>query len=259
MNPTAMLWDISRNCEGQAESALETVSHVPAIHSLPHRPGRRVLYDCHTKHFRHTHVRRPAERERFRKDGGQMKAARKETIASTFDNLRRVVQVVQGYSKRAERVAGLTGPQLWAIKVLAESAPVMVSDLARRMYLHPSTVIGILDRLETRGLVGRTRSTEDRRVVTVVLTRKGKETVKKVPVVAQGLLLTGLEELSDPELKVIAEGLELLVGILGAGRMPPQLLFSEEVNAPHGADGVEAVPGNPRTMTIRRARKRPPR
>ncbi|RJP23476.1 MAG: MarR family transcriptional regulator [Deltaproteobacteria bacterium] len=162
-----------------------------------------------------------------------MTTGRKKTIAGAFDNLRRVVQVVHGYSKRAEHVAGLTGPQLWAIKVLAESAPIMVSELARRMYLHPSTVIGILDRLETRGLVRRTRSTEDRRVVTVGLTRRGKETVKKVPAVAQGLLLTGLEELSDLDLKVISEGLELLVGILGAQRMPPRLLFSDEVNIPH--------------------------
>lgn len=170
-----------------------------------------------------------------------MNAGRKEAIACAFDNLRRVVQVVHGYSKRAEPVAGLTGPQLWAIKVLAESAPIMVSDLARRMYLHPSTVIGILDRLETRGLVTRTRSKEDRRVVTVGLTRSGKGTIKRVPVVAQGLLLKGLEELSDHDLKVISEGLGLLVNILGAQRMPPQLLFPDEMNIPHDGGGDETA------------------
>jgi DNA-binding MarR family transcriptional regulator len=117
----------------------------------------------------------------------------------------------------------------------------MVSDLARRMYLHPSTVIGILDRLETRGLVTRTRSKEDRRVVTVGLTRSGKGTIKRVPVVAQGLLLKGLEELSDHDLKVISEGLGLLVNILGAQRMPPQLLFSDEMNIPHDGGGDETA------------------
>ena len=165
-------------------------------------------YNCYTNYWYYMHVGRPAQREGFRNIGGHMTARRKETIACAFDNLRRVVRVVHGYSKRAEHVAGLTGPQLWAIKVLAESAPIMVSDLARRMYLHPSTVIGILDRLETRGLVTRTRSTVDRRVVTVGLTRRGKETVKKVPVVAQGLLLKGMEALSDHDLEAISEGLE---------------------------------------------------
>ena len=75
-----------------------------------------------------------------------------ELIADTIDNLRRVFQVIQEYSKKVEHTTGLTSPQLWAIKVLAEAAPVMVSELARRMYLHPATVVGILTRLESHGL-----------------------------------------------------------------------------------------------------------
>ncbi len=153
-------------------------------------------------------------------------------ITEILDNLRRVFQVIHGYSKRAERVAGFTGPQLWAMKVLAESAPIRVSDLARRMYLRPPTVVGILDRLEQQGQVARTRSAEDLRVVTVTLTAKGKKTVGKIPQVAQGLLLTGLKELDNKQLEAVSEGLELLVGILGARQIPPQLLFSKEVNVP---------------------------
>jgi len=156
-------------------------------------------------------------------------------INEILDDLRRVFQVVHGYSKRAERVAGMTGPQLWAMKVLAESAPIRVSDLAWRMYLQPPTVVGILDRLEQQGLVLRSRSTTDHRVVEVTLTEKGKETVSKVPQVAQGLLLTGLKGLDDKQLETVFEGLELLVGILGARNLPPQLMFSDEVNAPRRA------------------------
>ncbi|MCL5885332.1 MAG: MarR family transcriptional regulator, partial [Deltaproteobacteria bacterium] len=83
---------------------------------------------------------------------------RDREIAGVLDNLRRVFRVVHRYSKRAEKVGGLTGPQLWAMKVLAESAPLRVTDLARRMYLHPSTVVGILHRLEQQDMVTRTRS-----------------------------------------------------------------------------------------------------
>ncbi|MBP2678903.1 MAG: MarR family winged helix-turn-helix transcriptional regulator [Deltaproteobacteria bacterium] len=158
-------------------------------------------------------------------------------ITEILDNLRRVFQVVHGYSKRAERVAGFTGPQLWAMKVLAESAPIRVSDLARRMYLQPPTVVGILDRLEQLGQVKRTRSADDLRVVEVSLTGKGKNTVSKVPQVAQGLLLTGLKDLDEKQLETVSEGLELLVGILGARKVPPQLLFSKEVNVPCVRDG----------------------
>ena len=54
-----------------------------------------------------------------------------ELIADTIDNLRRVFQVIQEYSKKVEHATGLTSPQLWAIKVLAEAAPMIVSELAR--------------------------------------------------------------------------------------------------------------------------------
>jgi DNA-binding MarR family transcriptional regulator len=166
-----------------------------------------------------------------------------EAIGRVLDDLRRVFQVVHGYSKRAERVGGLTGPQLWAVKVLAESSPVRVSDLARRMYLHPSTVVGILDRLESGGLVQRTRSTEDRRVVTVSLTDKGNQLVAKTPEVAQGLLLTGLRALPHRELHAVETGLSLLVEVLGAQELPPRLLFSDEVNAPVKEHSPRSKPG----------------
>src|SRR4030067_1649706 len=136
-------------------------------------------------------------------------------MARVFANIRGVIQVVQGYSNRAQRVGGLPGPQLWAIRVLSESAPIGVSDLARQMYLQPSTVVGILDRLEAKGLAVRIRSKQDHRVVDVKLTGKGKAIAVRSPAVAQALLLKGLEELSGHDLRVVSAGRGALGGPLG--------------------------------------------
>jgi len=174
---------------------------------------------------------------RYRRMEQTRKVRRDREIADVLDNLRRVFNVVHRYSKRAEKVGGMTGPQVWAMKVIAESAPIRVTDLARRMYLHPSTVVGILDRLEQNAQVTRTRSEKDHRVVTVSLTAKGRETVSNVPQIAQGLLLQGLKELSDEDLQTTSEGLRRLVGILGMEGMPPPLLLSPEVNASTGTIG----------------------
>jgi len=151
-------------------------------------------------------------------------------VSNIIDSLRRVIQVVNEQSKRAEHETGLTGPQLWAIKIIAECAPIKVSDLARKMYLHPATVVGIIDRLESRGLVERKRSTKDRRVVEIVLTIQGNEMVRQSPEVAQGLLVIGLEALPDKKLINISEGLEQLVKIFGAQEIPPQLILTSEIN-----------------------------
>ena len=155
-------------------------------------------------------------------------------VADMIDNIRRVFQAVNEYSKKAERETGLTSPQLWAIKVIAEGAPIKVSELANRMYLHPATVVGILDRLEGRELVKRTRSKEDRRVVEIDLTQQGRELLTQSPEVAQGLLVKGLETLPKEKLFQLDEGLKSLVKILGAQKIPPKLLLSPEVNLPKG-------------------------
>jgi len=153
-----------------------------------------------------------------------------DLIAQVTDNLRRVFQVVNEHSKRAMRETGLTGPQLWAIKVIADQGPLRVSDLARRLYLHNATVVGIIDRLEAQGLAQRTRSREDRRVVMVDLTEQGKDMVVRSPEVAQGLLVAGLEKIPREKLETISEGFDLMVRILGAQNLPPQLILSPEVN-----------------------------
>lgn len=155
-----------------------------------------------------------------------------DTVAEIIDNLRRVFQVVNEQSKKAEKETGLTGPQLWAIKTIAQEAPIMVSEIARRMYLHPATVVGILNRLERRGFVLRVRSKEDRRVVRVELTALGEDLVKAAPAVAQGLLVAGLEKLKTNNLKTLAASLDQLVEILGAQGIPAQLILSPEVNKP---------------------------
>lgn len=142
-------------------------------------------------------------------------------VAEILDNIRRLFQFVNEHSKRAVRETGLTGPQLWAIKVIAERAPIRVSELARRMYLHPATVVGIIDRLELRGLVSRTRSRTDRRVVEIDLTPQGRTLVAEAPEVFQGVLLKGLESLSLDTLQEVAGGLDKLVTILGVQETPP--------------------------------------
>jgi DNA-binding MarR family transcriptional regulator len=151
-------------------------------------------------------------------------AKKSEEIPEVIDNVRRIFHAINEYSKTIERTTGLTGPQLWAVKLLAKAAPMRVSDLARQMYLHPATVVGILDRLETKGLVTRNRSKEDRRTVDLLLTDKGKELAATAPEVAQVMLMKGLEELPDEQFSCVEEGMKQVVRLLGAEHLSPQPL-----------------------------------
>lgn len=156
----------------------------------------------------------------------------KQVISNIIDNLRRIFHILNEQSKKVKKDTGLTGPQLWTIKVIYEHAPLNLSDLAARLYLHSTTVVGIIDRLETHGLVKRSRSKDDRRMVSIELTAKGKALIKNAPEVAQGLLVAGLEELSEASLTEIDSSMQLLVKIFGAQKIPPKLILSSEVNLP---------------------------
>lgn len=152
-----------------------------------------------------------------------MKKDRKAT-PEIVDNLRRVFQAITEYSKTAERSTGLTGPQLWAVNILANRAPLRVSELAQLMYISPATVVGILDRLEIKGLISRTRSTEDRRAVDLHLTEAGKTLAAKSPEVAQVMLVKGLDELTDAQFSAVELGMKQMVRMLGAEHITPQPL-----------------------------------
>ena len=141
---------------------------------------------------------------------------KQNVITHIMDNIRRVFQILNEQSQRVKQETGLTGPQLWAIRVIHEHGPINISDIAKRMYLHPTTVLGIIDRLEARGLVSRTRSKDDRRITWVELTQDGNNLVKSVPEVVHGLLGAALEGISLNELAAIDEGLSELVKIFGA-------------------------------------------
>lgn len=161
-----------------------------------------------------------------------MRKSKSTMVAEIIDNLRRVFSVLAEHSRKAEHETGLTGSQLWVVKILDEASPMKVTELARSMYLHPATMVGLLDRLELKGLVQRTRSDKDRRVVHVSISDQGRELVRNSPEVAQGLLVKGLEPLTGKKLEVILEGLEQIVSILGVHGEPPKLIHSSDVNLP---------------------------
>jgi len=74
----------------------------------------------------------------------------------------------------------LTPVQGHALSLLDPEQPIAMSALADALFCHASNVTGIVDRLETRGLVERQAGREDRRVKTLVPTEAGKRVRSQV-------------------------------------------------------------------------------
>ncbi|MBJ2130384.1 MarR family transcriptional regulator [Alteromonas sp. IB21] len=95
--------------------------------------------------------------------------------------LRRVIRAVDLRSKQLSKHVGLTGPQLLVMQNIEERPGIMVREIAENINLSPATITNILDRLESRDLATRIRSTQDKRKVGVYLTERGKEAVVDAP------------------------------------------------------------------------------
>ena len=81
------------------------------------------------------------------------------------------------------RAAGLEPQQylmLLAIRGLAPDTPAKIQTLADRLALKHHSAVELLDRLENRGLVRRTRSRTDRRQVLVSLLPRGQKVLERV-------------------------------------------------------------------------------
>lgn len=149
-------------------------------------------------------------------------------VDEVMQNLRRIVKALQEYSSSVEKRFGLTGPQLWALWELNRRGPLGLKALAEQMHLDPSTVTGVVDRLQRRGLVLRGSDPEDRRRVVISLTPEGASTVKAAPHPAQGQLIHALIAMDPIQVETLNQSLGLLVSVMEADKLDVRFFFSEE-------------------------------
>jgi len=153
---------------------------------------------------------------------------RSVAISEIMQSLRQIFRAIQDYSQEVSKEFGITGPQLWALKIISADGRLSLGELTQKMYLHPSTVSGVVDRLEKKGYVARDRGRKDRRVVTVHLTPEGKKLVKKAPNPIQGKMVFGLRKLERPRLNSIYDSVQKLVQIMAVQNVKATFFFDHE-------------------------------
>ena len=131
-------------------------------------------------------------------------------------SLRRISRAVDLYSRKLAGSHQLTGPQLVVLRQLKREGPQAPGHLAKTVSLSQATITGIVDRLEARGLVARTRRTDDRRRVDVALTDLGVETVQNAPSPLQERLARRLGALPESEQRRLEDTLAQIVEMMEA-------------------------------------------
>jgi len=131
--------------------------------------------------------------------------------------MRRILSCMTSQVDAALEPSGLTHAQWVPLFKLYLGQGSTVAELARECELDAGAMTRLLDRLETKGLVSRVRSSSDRRVVNLELTPEGREAARQIPEVLckvqnaflQGLSLEEWQQLKDLLRRVLANGLAL--------------------------------------------------
>lgn len=143
--------------------------------------------------------------------------------------LRRIIQAVDVHSRKLASVHKITAPQLVTLLWVVECGTSTASEIAKHVHLSNSTVVGILDRLESKKLIQRTRSTGDRRLVHVCATEAGVALAQRAPSPLQDVFAAALHQLPELEQTTIALSLERIV----------ELMEARDIDAPPMLDSIE--------------------
>ncbi len=81
---------------------------------------------------------------------------------------------LQSASKRMETTLGITGPQRFVVRMVGRFPGISAGEVSGLLHVHPSTLTGILKRLEQRGLVVRRSDPAAARRALLELTAKGR-------------------------------------------------------------------------------------
>jgi DNA-binding MarR family transcriptional regulator len=113
-------------------------------------------------------------------------------------------------AKFAERLApmGLMPPHAGILWMLGRSEGLSQQELASRLKIHPSRLVGLLDELQSRGLIERREKTSDRRIYALRLTPQGHTTLGEIGRVSGEHNKATCAALSEDECTQLAELLQ---------------------------------------------------
>ena len=124
------------------------------------------------------------------------------------------MQAGEHYTKELNKVYNVSSAQLNCLIALYENGNLSPSQIASFIMVNSSTVTGIVDRLEQKNLVKRSRISNDRRVITIELTKYGKSLAENAPPPIQQKIVDGLHNLTKNEIDQIADTLKKLTSML---------------------------------------------
>jgi DNA-binding MarR family transcriptional regulator len=126
-----------------------------------------------------------------------------------------VDHALQQRSKQMLHDFGVTGPQRLVLRVVGRFPGIAAGKLAGLLHVHPSTLTGVLKRLEDHAMLERTRDPDDARRSLFVLSARGKKLDATKSGTVEHAVRKALAQLAPADVQAASRVLRAIADSLG--------------------------------------------
>lgn len=133
---------------------------------------------------------------------------------------------------------GVSMAQVHILYTVQRNGEMTMTRLAEALNVSLSNATGLIDRIEERGFIERTRVLTDRRIVLVRVTAAGEQMLREVDGVTEALVRSVLGRLPAAQLRGVSQAISLLRAAVDStvGPPPPDHRSGEPGTTHHGRD-----------------------
>lgn len=135
-------------------------------------------------------------------------------IKNIVGSIRKLNRAVYQDSARMSRSYGLTAAQSGVLRTIAKFGAASSAELSRRLFVTPSNITGVIDRLEKKGLVKRIAKPGDRRISLITLTEKGADLSRSLPDPIEKKLISGLSDLDTEQIRHLDNAVSRILSLM---------------------------------------------
>lgn len=142
--------------------------------------------------------------------------------------IRRILKASDSHAKALGKATNLTTSQLLVLQSIADAGELTVGEIAGEVKLAQASVTTLVDRLQTAGLVKRTRGDTDKRKVFVSCTEDGLKLLERAPMALHDRFSTRFQGLEEWEQTMLVAVLQRVAGMMDAGQIDAAPLLDAE-------------------------------
>ncbi len=146
----------------------------------------------------------------------------------TMDGPRRIVRALRQADATCRGRGGIPSAQLFVLRQLSSEPLLSIGDLCRATLTSQSSVSEVVSRLEARGLLRRSKASDDNRRAVLSVTAAGEKVLEESSQPFQERLVSALRHLAPGDQQALAKGMSAWLREAGISDAPPTMFFEAD-------------------------------